>query len=106
MSTDPIGDSQARWLPVADAAAVLGVSDEILRLRMSRQAIGTRVDPDGRVLVRTPYDLTGYVRAGVTSPVAWAAMPEEDDGAGGRRPPMTQLSFRRRTPPLRPRHPS
>ncbi|MBT4044881.1 MAG: hypothetical protein HOF11_15380 [Rhodospirillaceae bacterium] len=79
MATDTISDSDARWLPVSDAAAVLGVSDEILRLRMSRQAIGTRVDPDGRVFVRTPYDLTDYIRAGVTAPVAEEEAANSDD---------------------------
>jgi hypothetical protein len=54
MTTDSIVDTHARWLPVSDAAAVLGVSDEILRLRMSRQAIGSRVDADGRVLSEPP----------------------------------------------------
>jgi hypothetical protein len=58
----------ARWLPIADAAAVLGISDKALRLRMSRQTITTRVDGNGRVDVRIPYDLTGYVRDGVTMP--------------------------------------
>jgi hypothetical protein len=81
MATDTIGDPQARWLPVSDAAAVLGVSDEILRLRMSRQAIGTRVDPDGRVFVRTPYDLTDYIRAGVTAPAAEEEAAELDNEA-------------------------
>lgn len=55
-------------MSVADAAAVLGISDEALRLRMSRQTISTRVDGNGRVDVRIPYDLTGYVRDGVTTP--------------------------------------
>jgi hypothetical protein len=88
MATDIISDGQARWLPVSDAAAVLGVSDEILRLRMSRQAIGTRTDADGRVFVRTPYDLTGYIRAGITAPAAFdesAGVNGEDrepDGSG------------------------
>ncbi len=59
-------DREARWLSVADAAAVLGFSDEALRLRMSRQTVSTRVD--GRVDVHIPYDLTGYVRDGVTMP--------------------------------------
>ncbi len=80
MATDMISDGQARWLPVSDAAAVLGVSDEILRLRMSRQAIGTRTDADGQVFVRTPYDLTGYIRAGITAP---AALDESPGGNGG-----------------------
>ncbi len=61
-------DREARWLSVAEAAAVLGISDEALRLRMSRQTISTRVDGNGRVDVRIPYDLTGYVRDGVTMP--------------------------------------
>ena len=61
-------DREVRWLSVADAAAVLGISDEALRLRMSRQTISTRVDGNGRVDERIPYDLTGYVRDGVTMP--------------------------------------
>ena len=85
MTTDSIVDTHARWLPVSDAAAVLGVSDEILRLRMSRQAIGSRVDADGRVFVRTPYDLTDYIRAGVTAPAA----PDETAGNNGAKQPDT-----------------
>lgn len=71
--SDDRDERHARWLPVA--AAVLGISDEALRLRMSRQTIRTRLDSDGRVNVRIPYDLTSFVRDGITMPEALAEEP-------------------------------
>lgn len=67
MATDTIDDMRGRWLPLNDAAAVLGISYGALRLRMSRQTISTRVEADGQVLVCIPYDLTDDVRAGMTA---------------------------------------
>ena len=54
-------------LSVGVGAAVLGVNDAALRPRMPRQAIGTRVNAADRLFVRMPYDLTDYVRAGLTA---------------------------------------
>ena len=70
MVNEATGDMQARWLPVVDASVVLGISGEMLRLRMSRQTIRTRVESNGEVLVRVPYDLTGYIRCGFAIPDA------------------------------------
>lgn len=76
MSVAETNDGQnARWLPPADAAAILGISIDTLRLRMSPQSIDTRVDSDGQVVVPIPYDLTEYVRHGFAIPAALAEEP-------------------------------
>ena len=67
MATNSIGDRHARLLSVGVAAAVLGVNDAALHLRMPRQAIATRVNADDPIFVRIPYDLTDNVRAGMTA---------------------------------------
>jgi len=67
MATNSIGDRHARLLCFGVAAAVLGINDAALSPRMPRQAIGTRVNAADRLFVRMPYDLTDYVRAGLTA---------------------------------------
>ena len=61
-------DQETRWLYIVDAAAVLGISDEAPRSRMSQQTFSSRVDGNGRVDVRISYDLTRYMRDSVTMP--------------------------------------
>jgi hypothetical protein len=76
LSVSDTSDGQnARWLPPADAAAILGISINTLRLRMSRQSVDTRVNGDGQVVVPIPYDLTEYVRHGFAIPEALAEEP-------------------------------
>lgn len=67
MATNSIGDSHASLLCFGVAAAVLGINDAALSPRMPRQAIGTRVIAADLLFVRMPYDLTDYVRAGMTA---------------------------------------
>lgn len=42
------------WLPVADAAAALGISDDTVRRRAKRGDLPSQDGPDGRLLVETP----------------------------------------------------
>jgi len=82
--TDP------RWLPIADAAAELGVSKEALRSKVKRRSVRARKGNDGRVLVLVN-DRPTWAESDPAGPETALGRSRADPGPCGPAGPLVSL---------------